>query len=124
MGKQFFDDQRKDDRRDIGAWGRYRTGRGVARDVRILDVNMFGCRFRDQFGSLMPGSHITMKIGNIGPILTHIRWREGPIVGTEFDEPLYGAVLDHITKYFDERTAEEKAKLAEEQDSTTSDFSN
>lgn len=123
MGKQFFDDQRKDDRLDIGAWGRYRTGRGVARDVRILDVNMFGCRFFDKFGTLKPDTHITMKIGNIGPILTHIRWREGFVVGTEFDEPLYGAVLDHITKYFDERTAHEKALLAQERASMKGDYS-
>ncbi|MXO62801.1 hypothetical protein GRI48_07255 [Altererythrobacter oceanensis] len=122
MGKEFFDDQRKDDRRDIGAWGRYRTGRGVARDVQILDVNMFGCRFRDKFGNLVPDNHITMKIGNIGPILTHIRWRDGAIVGTEFEEPLYGAVLDHITRYFDERTAEEKARIAEARAADADDF--
>ena len=102
-------DRRREERHAIGAWGRYRTGRGVARHVKIFDVNARGCRFYDKFGTLKPESHITMKIGNIGPLLTYVRWTEGFVVGCEFDEPLYGAVLDHITKYFDERSAEEKA---------------
>ena len=109
MGAEFGHEQRSEARRDIGAWGRYRTGRGIARDVKIFDVNANGCRFYDKFGTLKPDARITLKIGNIGPLLTYVRWREGFVVGCEFDEPLYGAVLDHITQYFDERTAEERA---------------
>jgi len=105
-------ERRGEDRRDIGAWGRYRTGRGVGRDVKILDVNAKGCRFHDKFGALDPDMPITVKIGNIGPLLSKVRWVEGATVGIAFEEPLYGAVLDHITKYFDERTAEEKAIIA------------
>ena len=107
-----FDDdpnRRRADRQDIGAWGSYRTGRGVARDVKILDVNEKGCRFLDKFGTLKPDDRLVLRIGNIGPLLTYVRWNENSEVGAEFEEPLYGAVLDHITKYFDERTAEEKA---------------
>ena len=109
MGHEPVRDNRGEERRDIGAWGRYRTGRGVARDVKILDVNEKGCRFLDRFGSLKKDDRITLKIGNIGPILSYVRWSEQSEFGIQFDEPLYGAVLDHITKYFDERTAEEKA---------------
>ncbi len=107
-------DRRYEERRDIGAWGRYRTGRGIARDVKILDVHANGCRFYDKFGALKADTHMVMRIGNIGPLLTHVRWTDGPVVGAEFEEPLYGAVLDHITKYFDERTTEEKAAEAKD----------
>ena len=109
MGAEMKHEQRSEERRDIGAWGRYRTGRGIARDVKIFDVNANGCRFYDKFGSLKPESRITLKIGNIGPLLTHVRWSERFVFGCEFEEPLYGAVLDHITQYFDERSAEERA---------------
>jgi len=109
MGAEFGQEQRSEARRDIGAWGRYRSGRGVARDVKIFDVNANGCRFYDKFTTLRPGARVTLKIGNIGPMMTHIRWTERFVVGCEFDAPLNGAVLDHITKYFDERSAEEKA---------------
>lgn len=102
-------EKRKEQRLDIGAWGRYRTGRGIARDVKIIDVNAKGCRFYDKFGALRPEATLTIKIGNIGPLLSHVRWVEGAKVGIEFAEPLYGAVLEHITTYFDERTAAEKA---------------
>ena len=109
MGHEPVFGQRIEERRDIGAWGRYRTGRGVARDVKILDVNEKGCRFFDKFGVLKQDDRITLKIGNIGPVLSYVRWTKDHEVGIRFDEPLYGAVLDHITTYFDERTAEEKA---------------
>jgi len=112
MGVETKVEKRGGKRREIGAWGRYRTGRGVARDVKILDVNEKGCRYVDRFGSLAPDTRITMKIGNIGPVLTYVRWVEGAVVGVEFVEPLHGAVLDHITQYFDERSAEEKALQA------------
>ncbi len=102
-------ERRRGDRQDIGAWGKYRTGRGVARDVKILDVNEKGCRFFDKFGTLKSEDRLVMRIGNVGPLLTYVRWNKDFEVGAEFEEPLYGAVLEHITKYFDERTAEEKA---------------
>ena len=102
-------ERRRGDRRDIGAWGRYRTGRGVARDVKILDVNEKGCRFHDKFGTLKPDDRLVLRIGNIGPLLTYVRWAKDFEVGAEFEEPLYGAVLEHITQYFDERTAAEQA---------------
>lgn len=102
-------ERRRGGRQDIGAWGKYRTGRGVARDVKILDVNEKGCRFFDKFGTLKPDDRLVIRIGNIGPLLTYVRWTKDSEVGAEFEEPLYGAVLEHITQYFDERTAEEKA---------------
>ena len=105
-------ERRKGDRSEIGAWGSYRTGRGVARDVKILDVTEKGCRFFDKFGTLKPEDRMVMRIGNIGPLLTYVRWTKDSEVGAEFEEPLYGAVLEHITRYFDERTAEEKALKA------------
>ena len=101
-------DRRQEPRRTIGAWGHYRTGRGVSRDVKILDVNAKGCRFHDKFGTLKEDATIVLRIGNIGPLLAYVRWTEGFVVGTEFEEPLYGPVLDYITEYFDTRSAEEK----------------
>ena len=78
--------------------GRYRTGRGVPRDVELLDLSKTGCRFFDRFGRLENGTEISLRVGTIGPIVATVRWQEERYVGVSFDPPLHEAVLDHMTQ--------------------------
>ncbi|MFV0643566.1 MAG: PilZ domain-containing protein [Sphingomonadaceae bacterium] len=94
---------RKDDRHEIEVDGRYRTGTGIARDVRILDISESGCRFYDRFGRLEAGREISIRIGPIGPIVALVRWSVNHVVGVEFDTRLYGPVYEHIRATLDER---------------------
>ena len=87
---------RREDRHGVAVDGRYRTGTGVPKDVSVLDISEGGCRFFDKFGRLTPGAQITIRVGPIGPIPATVRWCEGQVVGVEFEDPIYGPVLDHI----------------------------
>lgn len=94
---------RRDERHHIAVEGRYRTGSGVPKDVSVLDISERGCRFFDKFGSLVPGAPITIRIGPIGPIAATVKWAERQVVGVEFEDPIYGPVLDHIRNQLDRR---------------------
>ena len=69
-----------------------------AASVSVLDISEGGCRFFDKFGRLIPGARITVRIGAIGPIEATVRWCEDQVVGVEFDNPIYGPVLEHIRR--------------------------
>ncbi|AKM07163.1 PilZ domain-containing protein [Pelagerythrobacter marensis] len=87
---------RREERHGVTVPGRYRAGTGVPKDVRVIDISEHGCRFFDKFGTLAKGAQITIRIGSIGPILATVRWSEAQTVGVEFENPIYGPVLDHI----------------------------
>lgn len=89
---------RREERHGVAVEGRYRTGSGVPKDVSVLDISEGGCRFFDKFGRLIPGARITVRIGAIGPIEATVRWCEDQVVGVEFDNPIYGPVLEHIRR--------------------------
>ncbi|MCB2087226.1 MAG: PilZ domain-containing protein [Sphingomonadaceae bacterium] len=97
------DNARRDDRFEIAIEGRYRTGTGVPKDVRILDISESGCRFYDRFGRLEPDREISIRIGPIGPVVATVRWCLNHVVGIEFQNRLYGAVFEHIRATLDER---------------------
>lgn len=88
--------ERKENRYPVSVQGRYRTGSGVPKDVDVLDISESGCRFFDRFGRLTPGSEISFRVGKIGPIIARVRWSRDQVVGVEFENPIYGPVLDHI----------------------------
>lgn len=96
------DEIRREARHGVAVEGRYRTGSGVPKDVSVLDISEHGCRFFDKFGNLVPGGQITVRIGSIGPIAATVKWTERSVVGIEFENPIYGPVLDHIRNQLDE----------------------
>lgn len=96
-------EHRRDERRNVGVEGRYRTGNGVPRDVWITDISRTGCRFYDRFGNLPPGTSISIRIAGIGPIDATVRWLEQHVNGIEFVNPLYDAVYDHICANLSEK---------------------
>lgn len=90
---------RREDRHLVHVAGAYRARQSGSRQIWIKDVSEYGCRFFDKFSVLRVGTEVLLKLGNIGPIEARIRWREGSIVGAEFDQPLHPSVLGHITKF-------------------------
>lgn len=96
-------ENRRENRMTVDVAGRYRSKHGQSRDIWIKDVSEFGCRFFDRFSVLEVGTHLLVKLGNIGPIPAEVKWREGSTVGAEFDNPLHITVLDHIVREMDRR---------------------
>ncbi len=88
---------RREERHPVAIAGKYRRGAGRPTAVQLLDLSRSGCRFFDKFGSLKVGSEITIRVGEFGPIVSSIRWREDSYVGVAFEPPLHDAILEHIT---------------------------
>ncbi|WP_324828380.1 PilZ domain-containing protein [Qipengyuania zhejiangensis] len=96
-------ENRREERHTVQVAGRYRARHGASRDVWIKDISVDGCRLFDKFSVLPIGDQIHVKVGNIGPIPTAVKWREGSTVGGQFEQPLHPSVLAHIVREMDER---------------------
>ncbi|WP_226700014.1 PilZ domain-containing protein [Qipengyuania gaetbuli] len=93
---------RREDRHLVHVAGAYRARQSGSRQIWIKDVSEYGCRFFDKFSVLRVGTEVLLKLGNIGPLDAHVRWREGNIVGAEFVTPLHPSVLGHISEFMSE----------------------
>lgn len=89
-------DLRREQRYSICVAGRYRSGTGRRYDVAIANLSEYGCHFEDFGGRGAPGDTISLRIGEIGPIMARVKWMKQLKVGVEFDAPLHPSVLDHI----------------------------
>lgn len=89
-------DLRREQRYSISVQGRYRKGTGVRFNIAITNLSEFGCQFADLVGRVQVGDEITIRIGEIGPIASKVKWLEKRRVGVEFVQPLHPSVLDHI----------------------------
>lgn len=96
-------ENRREERFVVEVAGRYRARHGMSRDIWIKDISEYGCRFFDKFSILEIDSVILIKVGNIGPIPTEVKWRDGSTVGGEFERPLHPSVLEHIRREMDHR---------------------
>jgi hypothetical protein len=92
---------RKAPRHIVEVAGRYRSRVGVSRDIWIKNLSETGCNFFDKFSVLEVGTTILFRVGSIGPISAHIRWRDKNTVGVEFEQPLHPSVLAHIIRTMD-----------------------
>lgn len=89
-------DLRREQRYSIAVPGRYRKGTGVRFNVAIKDLSEYGCQFADLVGRLSIGDEITIRIGEIGPLSSKVKWIDRRQAGVEFSQPLHPSVLDHI----------------------------
>lgn len=87
---------RRETRYSIAVNGRYRKGTGVRFDIALRNLSEYGCQFADLVGRLQKGDEITLRIGEIGPIPSRVKWVEKRQAGVEFEDPLYPSVLEHI----------------------------
>lgn len=87
---------RTNTRYPVSVAGRYRTGSGVSRDVRVRDLSENGCQFFDKFGCLRRGAPLSLRIAGVGPFDAVVAWSKGQEVGIRFLNPLYGPVMDHV----------------------------
>lgn len=92
-------DERSVERAPVKAQVRYRSGTGLALQAEIVDLSRFGCQIRSISHSLRRGDQISIRIGEVGPVLGHVRWLHlGKQAGIEFDIPIHVAVFDHLIR--------------------------
>lgn len=98
-----MENHRREDRRVVNVAGAYRAQQSGSRDVWIKDVSELGCRFFDKFSILKVETEVLLKLGNIGPLPAHVRWRQGNIVGAEFEQKLHPSVVRHIAGFMSDK---------------------
>ena len=81
------------------------TAPGGTLDVCVKDISEYGSRFFDKFAILSTNTAILVKVGHVGPIAADVKWRDGHIVGAEFEQPLHPSVLEHIIREMDQSEA-------------------
>ncbi|WP_162935676.1 PilZ domain-containing protein [Tsuneonella amylolytica] len=95
--------ERSQERREVSIVGRVFAA-GGSREVIIHDLSEQGCRIEDRSQmKLREGGHVTVRIGEVGPIPATVRWMHAEEIGLRFDNPLYPSVLDHIHAQFGRR---------------------
>lgn len=78
---------------------RYRTGSGRMHMVQVSNLSRSGCLLHQNFSALEVDKKLTIRLGDIGPIDSVVRWKDGLDVGVEFMVPLHASVLDHIVSH-------------------------
>lgn len=86
--------KRAEERHPVTIAGRLYGG-GGSREVTIYDLSTHGCRVRDP-SLTKPGSFVSIKLGQIGPVAAIVRWQRDAFIGLKFENALYPSVLDHI----------------------------
>jgi len=91
---------RREERIPVEILSRYRSGTGRAHIVQVYDLSPSGCRLHQNFSVLESGKLLTIRLGDVGPIESVVRWKEGLNVGLEFLVPLHPSVFDHIVSRY------------------------
>jgi hypothetical protein len=88
--------ERREQRIPVEILSRYRTGSGRVHTVHVSNLSQTGCLLHQNFSVLEQGKVLTIRLGEIGPIDSIVRWKKGLEVGIEFTTPLHPSVFDHI----------------------------
>lgn len=92
--------KRQEPRLPVEITSRYRTGSGQAHIVRVSNLSRSGCMLHQNYSALSVGRMLTIRLGEIGPIDSVVRWKDGLNVGLEFITPLHPAMMDHLTRQY------------------------
>ena len=79
-----------------------RTGSGRAKEVWVTDLSKTGCRLHDRFGTMQRGKIVSLRFGEIGPVVGTVRWWENHTNGIEFEQPLHDVIVEQIVERFAE----------------------
>ncbi|GEM_PF-2287117 len=101
---------KRDLRSPVELTGRFRTGSGRMHVVRVSDLSVSGCRLHQNFSLLEVGKTIMMRLADIGPIESVVRWKNGMDVGVSFQQPLHPAVLDHLLARYRQFSPDDQAE--------------
>lgn len=77
--------------------GTYRTPRGFECDVDVDDLSLGGCRVEDTRGGLQLGEYVQITLGEAGPFVAEVAWRQATRVGLQFNRALPAHVLEQLT---------------------------
>ena len=77
--------------------GKYRTPRGFECEVDVDDLSLGGCRVDDLRGGLQLGEYVQITLGQAGPFVAEVAWRQSTRVGLQFNRLLPKHILKELT---------------------------
>jgi hypothetical protein len=91
------DDHRRMPRMPVATNAKLRDRMSNKYDVHILDLSVTGFRAEAHYG-LDAGQIVWLTLPGMQGWEATVAWRRGNVIGCQFRQPLYPAVLDHIVK--------------------------
>jgi hypothetical protein len=91
------EDSRRQPRVPVVMIARLRDRASNKYDVRLLDLSVTGFRAEAHY-SLDAGQIVWLTIPGMQGLEATVAWRRGTVIGCNFRNPLYPAVLDHIVR--------------------------
>jgi len=88
---------RRPERLPTNIKGTYRTPRGFECDVDVDDLSLGGCRVDDLRGGLMLGEYVQITLGEAGPFVAEVVWRQSTRVGLQFNRSLPAHIVKDLT---------------------------
>ena len=88
---------RKAMRQPLTLAAKCRTTSGMSDDAYLSDLSAHGCCITTRGLLFRLGSRVTIKPQGLEGISGVIRWIAGNRAGVEFEQPLYGPVVEHLT---------------------------
>jgi len=87
---------RKVDRLRVSIAARARTMGGMRDEAWLCDISTHGCRIVTKTLYLSVGMRVTIKPEGMEAFSGMVRWLGADGAGVEFDNPLYGPVVEHL----------------------------
>jgi hypothetical protein len=89
---------RKEARNAVAMPARCRTLSGTRDEGAIHDISTHGCCVTMRTLCLNVGSRVIVRPNGLEGIAGVVRWIAGDRAGIEFDTPLYGPIVEHLSQ--------------------------
>ena len=89
---------RKEDRSAVAMQARCRTISGIRDEGAIHDISAHGCCVTMRTLCLNIGSRVIVRPDGLEGIFGVVRWIAGGRVGIQFETPLYGPIVEHLSQ--------------------------
>lgn len=84
-------------RRTVSMPVQCRTLGGIRHEGEISNISIEGCCIRPHCLRFRVGARVMVRPQGMEILTGVVRWISGEVAGIEFDRPLYGPVIDHLT---------------------------
>jgi hypothetical protein len=91
-------ENREADRKPVVLTAQCRTLSGLRDEGRISDISTNGCCVQTNSLFFRIGTRVVIRPDGMEGLTGVVRWITGDKAGIEFDQQLYGPVLEHIAK--------------------------
>ena len=73
---------------------------GSVSGIIVLDLSVAGCMIDTCALAIRPRQRILIQLPSLAYSAARVLWVEEKLAGLEFEQPLYGPVLDHLLRVF------------------------